>query len=183
MVESHLGAALAALNAESPLGAAALREEVQARMSDHAGVLCTSEAVASALAAARALNQRIAREGVAFDGATGALRALQWRHMALASEAVLTALDAYIARGGGSRGARAVLDADGESAPQARALSLAAYRFRGERAQDRAEQILVRHDGDAFAIRTRPLRTLDPAEKPFFERDWPDYLTGAIYDG
>jgi hypothetical protein len=25
------------------------------------------------------------------------------------------------------------------------------------------------------------LRTLDASDKPFFERDWPDFLTGAIY--
>lgn len=183
LVERHLAAVLASLNPKSPIAAAALREEVQARMSDHAGVLCSGEAVASALAEARALNQRVAREGVGFDGALGALRALQWRHMALASEAVLTALDAYIARGGGSRGARAVVDARGEDGPQARALSLAAYRFRCERAEDRAEQILVRREGEGFAIRRRGLRALDPDEKSFFERDWPDYLTGAIYGG
>jgi len=183
LVEPHLAAVLACLNPRSRIGAIALRDEVQARMSDDAGVVCTSDAVASALAAARALNLRIARDGVAFDGATDALRALQWRHMALASEAVLTALDAYIAQGGGSRGARAVLDPRGECAPQARAVSLAAYRFRRERAEDRAEQMLVRREGDGFAIRKRPLRALDADEKPFFERDWPDYLTGAIYGG
>ena len=181
LAERHLSAVLACLKAESPIVAEALREEVQARMSDHAGVLCTGETVASALAQARALNQKIARDGVAFDGATGALRALQWRHMALASEAVLTALDAYIAQGGGSRGARAVLDPQGESAPEARATPLGAYRFRRERLKDRAEQMLVRLDGDGFAVRTRRLRAVDPDDKPFFERDWPDYLTGAIY--
>ncbi|MDE3177710.1 MAG: oxidoreductase, partial [Pseudomonadota bacterium] len=101
---------------------------------------------------------------------------------ALAAEAVLAALDAYITAGGGSRGARAILAPDGECAPSARALSLEAYRFKQERKQDRAEQILVRREGDSFRIRRRPLRTLDPAEKPFFERDWPDYLTGAIYN-
>lgn len=183
VVDRHLTALLASLNAASPIEANAVREQVQAHMSDHAGVLCEGEAVTSALAQARALNQGIARQGVAYEGAAGALRALQWRHMALACEAVLTALDAYIARGGGSRGARAVLDPLGQSAPEARAMSLAAYRFRRERAQDRAEQMLARREGDGFAIRIRPLRALDPDEKPFFERDWPDYLTGAIYGG
>ncbi len=182
VVARHLAAVLGALNSDSPINAAALREEVQARMSDHAGVLCTAAAVASALRQARALNQAITREGVAFAGAAGALRVLQWRHMALASEAVLSALDAYIAQGGGSRGARAILACDGDSVPEARALSLAAYRFRRERAGDRAEQWLVRREGDGFALRRRRLRALDPEEKPFFEHNWPDYLTGAIYD-
>ena len=28
----------------------------------------------------------------------------------------------------------------------------------------------------------RPVRRRDRGDKPFFERDWPDFLTGAIYD-
>ena len=182
LVESGLAATLAILRPDSALESGAIRDRTQARMSDHAGVLCSADAVREALRAARALNARIAREGVAFEGAAGALRALQWRHMALAAEATLAALDAYIGAGGGSRGARAILAHDGPYAPSARALSLEAYRFKQERSQDRAEQILVCREGEGFAIRRRALRTLDHAEKPFFERDWPDYLTGAIYN-
>ena len=182
MVEHGLTAALAALRPDSPLGCEAIRDETQARMSDHAGVICSADAIAQALHAARALNARIAREGVAYNGAAGALRALQWRHMALAAEAVLAALDAYVQVGGGSRGARAILAGDGECAPVAHALSLEPYRFKQERARDRAEQIFVRREGDHFVIKRRPLRACDHTDKPFFERDWPDYLTGAIYD-
>ena len=34
----------------------------------------------------------------------------------------------------------------------------------------------------AFALRVTPLRERDAGERPFFERNWPDYLTGAIYE-
>ena len=47
---------------------------------------------------------------------------------------------------------------------------------------DRAEQILMRREGEGFANRRRALRTRDRAERPFFERNWPDQPTGAIYD-
>ncbi len=60
--------------------------------------------------------------------------------MAIASEAVLTALDFYIGRGGGSRGARAVLDPLGESAPEARAEDLSRYRFRAERSRTKTNR-------------------------------------------
>ena len=180
-VEEAVGAVLGALRADSPLRAETLREQIQARMSDHAGLICKPDDVETALAAARRLNRDIARLGVAADGAIDALRALQWRHMALASEAVLAALAFYIGRGGGSRGARAICDSQGASVPDARIEPLQTYRFRPERPQDRAEQIWVRREGDAFAIGVRPIRKLDRKERPFFERNWPDFLTGAIY--
>ncbi|MDR3375562.1 MAG: FAD-binding protein, partial [Ancalomicrobiaceae bacterium] len=182
LVAAALTDVLAALRADSSLRAEAIRSEVQARMSDHAGILCRPGDVAAALQAARALNNAIARHGIAYGSAGEALDALQWRQMALASEAVLTALAFYIERGGGSRGARAICDAAGSSVPAARDLSLEAYRFLPERLEDRNEQILVCHQGSGFSVATRPLRGLDGGERPFFERDWPDYLTGAIYD-
>jgi hypothetical protein len=37
-------------------------------------------------------------------------------------------------------------------------------------------------EGDRFACEVRPIRRRDRNERPFFERDWPDYLTGAIHD-
>ena len=182
VVEAGLAATLAVLHGDSPLDSEAIRTEVQARMSDRAGILCHADDVRAALAEARTLNRRIAQFGVAYAGATEAQRALQWRQMAIASEATLAALDYYIERGGGSRGARAICDSKGASVPQARSESLEAYRFRPERAQDRDEQIFVRREGESFSIGVRPVRALDAGDKPFFERNWPDFLTGAIYE-
>lgn len=182
LVESAVEAVLGALRSEGGVAPEAIREEVQARMSDHAGIICNAGDVEAALAGARALIAAIDRQGVAYNNATDAQRALQWRQMAIASEAVLAALSFYVGRGGGSRGARAICDVRGVDVPRARDLSLEAYRFRPERRQDRTEQILIRRHGQDFAIRTRPLRVLDRSDKPFFERNWPDFLTGAIYD-
>ena len=90
-----------------------IEREVQARMSDHAGFICSAEGVRAALSDARDLNARIRARGVRVGRADQAARALQWRQMALVSEAVLTALDAYLSEGGGSRGARAICDPGG----------------------------------------------------------------------
>lgn len=54
--------------------------------------------------------------------------------------------------------------------------------FRKEREQDKAEQILVRLVGEDLQISTRPNRSFDESAKPFFERDWPAWLTGAVFD-
>ena len=183
LVEGAVKHILDVLRPESPIKVGAIRAEVQARMSDHAGIVCNAGEVKKALAGAQALNGSIQRRGVAYEGAYEAARALQWRQMAIVSETVLAALAFYIGRGGGSRGARAVCSPQGECIPLARTGPLDDFRFLPERAEDRAEQILIRLDEKQhFAIRTRAVRARDSGRRPFFERDWPDFLTGAIFD-
>lgn len=170
------------LKPDSPVRMDAVRLEVQARMSEKAGILCAQEEIAKALEGARSLNDRIRESGIGFgrDGEAG--RALQWHHMALVSEAVLTALDHYVENGGGSRGARAICDPDGEALPMARTGPLSNFRFRLEKESDKHQQIVVKYTGVTFAVSTRENRHLDEDEKALFERDWPAWLTGWIYD-
>ena len=181
LVESGVGGVLDILRAKSSLTIKAIRKGVQDRMSDHAGILCAAADVKTSLAAARALNGSIRQQGIAFEGAYEAARAVQWRQMALVSEAVLSALAFYIERGGGSRGARAIVSPQGNCAPQARNGTLERFRFISERLQDRAEQIHVRFEAGKFVCEARPIRRRNRDDAPFFERDWPDFLTGAIY--
>jgi succinate dehydrogenase / fumarate reductase, flavoprotein subunit len=173
---------LAVLQPESPLTIRAVRAEVQARMSDKAGMICDVGGIAEALVQARELNAEIRGRGIAFERPAEASRSLQWRHMALASEAVLGALDYFVRSGGGSRGARAICDPAGESLPVARSGALEDFRFRKEQDFHRNEQIVVRLSKDGLTISTRPNRTFDESATSFFERDWPDWLTGRIYD-
>jgi succinate dehydrogenase/fumarate reductase flavoprotein subunit len=179
-IESGLAALLAGLREDGGLAPRDIEREVQARMSDHAGFICTREGVRSALEGARALNARIRQEGVRLARPDQADKAVQWRQMALVSEAVLTALDAYVEAGGGSRGARALCDAAGEATPQSRLGRLQDYRVRAERKEDRDRQIVVRWEGEGFACSLRPIRRRDRAPA-YFERDWPAFLSGAIY--
>ena len=181
LVDEAVGRILDVLKAESSLTVKSIRKDVQDRMSDHAGVLCNAMDVKQALAAARALNGAIRQQGIAYSSAAEALKALQWRQTALLSEAVLTALAFYIARGGGSRGARAICASDGDRVPEARTGVLEDVRFVSERAEDRAEQILARFETGRIVCEPRPIRRLNFGDKPFFERDWPDFLTGAIH--
>jgi len=95
---------------------------------------------------------------------------------------VLAALDHFIRQGGGSRGARAIRDPRGGGLPQTAGGPLNSHRFRLERDEDRGEQILVRREGDTLRLATRRNRTFDEGARTFFERDWPDWLTGRIFD-
>ena len=176
LIDEAVARILDVLKADSPLTVKAIRKDVQDRMSDHAAILCNAADVKQALAAARELNETIRQQGIACSGAPEALKALQWRQIALLSEAVLTALAFYIGRGGGSRGARAICAPDGDRVPEARIGVLEDVRFVSERAADRAEQIHVRFDSERFVCEARPIRRRDREDKPFFERDWPDFL-------
>jgi succinate dehydrogenase / fumarate reductase, flavoprotein subunit len=182
IIEEAIVNTLRSLQVNSTLEVVSIQKDVQHRMSDHAAILCNISDVRAAADAAHGLNETIRQEGIAFDGASEALRALQWRQMAIASEAVLTALTFYLERGGGSRGARTVCSPGGDCVPQARSGPLENLRFIPERGEDRAEQIHVRLEGSAFVCETQPIRRRDRGYRPFFERDWPDYLTGAVHD-
>lgn len=171
----------ALLQPDSPLTAQSLRDSVQARMSDKAGILCTPETVAEALAEARALNADIRARGIAPDREAEVARLIQRQQMALASEAVLTALDHYIRQGGGSRGARAICDAQGESLPQVASGPLEQFRFRSEDPAHKTGQIVLRMVAGEMKMTTRPNRAFDETARPFFERDWPHWLTGTIF--
>jgi succinate dehydrogenase/fumarate reductase flavoprotein subunit len=181
-LEQALGQIERVLRAGSALNMRVIRDEVQARMSDHAGILCTPQDVATALQAAEKLNRTIRDTGISFLRGGEIARVLQWQQMALVSKAVLAALHHYIDQGGGSRGARAICDPAGEAAPMARSGPLSDMRFRKERLADQAGQILVRLVDGQFQITTRQNRSLDETAKPFFERDWPAWLTGAVFD-
>jgi succinate dehydrogenase / fumarate reductase, flavoprotein subunit len=179
--EDAVGQITALMRPESPLTPQSLRDSVQARMSDKAGILCTPQEVSLALAEARAQNALIRAEGIAPDRASEAARVIQRQQMALVSEAVLTALDHYITTGGGSRGARAICDPAGDAVPDSANGPLEDYRFRSELPKHRSEQLVLRMQGSEMEISSRPNRTYNQAAKPFFERDWPNWLTGAIY--
>jgi aspartate oxidase len=172
----------AVLRSDDGLPITAIRDEIQARMSDRAGIICRSADVHPALIDARALCATIRTKGIRFRRASEVTRALQWHQMALASQAVLEALDHFVAEGGGSRGARAICDVDGDATPMSRAGPLDDVRFRSERQEHQSRQILVRLEGGTMKVSTRPNRTYDETAKTFFERDWPDWLTGEIYD-
>jgi succinate dehydrogenase/fumarate reductase flavoprotein subunit len=173
---------LETLKPESPLSAKSVRAEVQSRMSDKAGLICDAKNVSGALEEARRLNTSLRQNGIAYDRAAEAGRAVQWQQMALASEAVLTALDHFIGSGGGSRGARAICDGNGEFIPVSRSGPLEEFRFRKEQEAHREEQIVVQLQGDKLSVSTRRNRQFDESAKSFFERDWPAWLTGEIYE-
>jgi len=167
---------------DSPMTARGLRDEIQAPMSDSAGILCTGVGRAEAQPHARALNAKFRSHGIAPTRTAETARVLQWQQMATASEAVLTALDYYISHDGGSRDAREICDPSGSAAPLWNSGSLRADRFCIENPRHQQVQIAARLQGDEIGVASRPVCSFDEAAKPFFEKDWPAWLTGTTVD-
>ena len=182
-VAESIGLITAALERSEGLEVAEVRRDIQARMSDDAGFLCRVVDVPPARAAATALRERIWRTGFAVRRAAVVVDVFRWRHLALASEAVLVALDHYIAQGGGSRGARALLASDGAWVPVDRQGPVEVWRFRAENQELRAHKLIVQWSGEGFTITARALRGLDDLQGIYFEKNWPAYLTGQIHHG
>jgi len=153
-----------------------IKTEIQARMSDHAGIICTADEVSQALADSRSLRSRINEQGVTVSSPSLVGSAIRWKQMAKVSEAVLTALDHYIQQGGGSRGARAICSPDGSDCPEAKVEDLSQFRFKRERAEDKAKKICIKQSGDAFEIREENVDLEPKVQREFFEKGWGPYL-------
>jgi hypothetical protein len=150
-------------------------------MSDDAGFLCAVAGLPAAAAAATALRRAVFAQGFTQVRPAQVCEIFRWRHLALASEAVLAAISHYAAAGGGSRGARAYLASDGTAVPLGRSGPLEDYRFRVERSQDRGHKLVVRWNGEGVVVAAQPLRELEPPAGIYFERNWAAFLTGEVY--
>ncbi|MBL6920502.1 MAG: FAD-binding protein, partial [Puniceicoccaceae bacterium] len=175
-VEATLNDAHAFLNASDARKPKEIKTEVQARMSDYAGIICTQEDVASALEAAKALRSEIESRGIQISTPSLVGQAFRWRHMVYVSEAVLTALDHYIQNGGGSRGARAICTDAGTRCPDAHGEDLSRFRFIEEQQKDREEKLVVSRTEDGFSIHTLPVNLSPEVDRQFFEKGWGAYL-------
>jgi len=175
-LEECLSDATAFVDASSGLKVNAIKEEIQARMSDYAGIICTGDAVKSALQEAKALRNKIADSGLQVSSPAQVGQAFRWRQMAAVSEAVLTALDHYIKNGGGSRGARAICSDSGTKCPEAYKSDLSAFRFIDEQARDKEEKLVVKADGEGFSIDVMPVDLSPEVKREFFEKGWGPYL-------
>jgi len=153
-----------------------VKQEIQARMSDYAGIICSADMVKSALENARALRQEIERDGLKSSSAAMVGQAFRWRHMAWVSEAVLAALDHYISKGGGSRGARAICSDQGTRCPDASSEDLSRFTFIEEQAKDREEKLLVCRVEDGISIRGLVVDRSPLVQREFFEKGWGSYL-------
>jgi succinate dehydrogenase/fumarate reductase flavoprotein subunit len=153
-----------------------VKVEVQARMSDAAGIICTPDGVAEALVAAQNLRREVEAEGLSVHSPAMVGQAFRWRHMVWVSEAVLSALNYYIQHGGGSRGARAICSESGTRCPEASHEDLSRFRFIEEQEKDKQEKLIVSREDDQIRIHALPVDLTPEVKREFFEKGWGPYL-------
>lgn len=171
-----LGEAEQYVNGVGGLDSKEIKKEVQARMSDYAGILCRADEVKAALQAAKELRLRVEAEGMRAHSASQVGQAFRWRHMVYVSEAVLGALHHFIENGGGSRGARAICSPEGTLVPEASMEDLSRFRFMEENPKDRDEKLVVQWDGRDFQIFPQPVDLQPKVAREHFEKGWAPYL-------
>lgn len=166
---------------ESGRSLQSVKEEIQARMSDHGGFICHVDAVRQAAQEARLLAAAVAKNALSIRHLTEIPELFMWRQMAPISAAVLTMLDDYISAGGGSRGARIILDPEGDCLPLTRNGPAQLWRFRPEQASDKEKKLTIHYQQAKFIVRQKALRSLADSKDHYFEKNWPDFLNGNIY--
>ncbi|EFV5031492.1 FAD-binding protein [Salmonella enterica] len=170
-----------ALSNKNGLNLKEIRDQIQARMSDYAGFLCSAEEISSAREKADVLRQNVYAGALNISHVAEVSELFMWRHLALTSSAVLTLLEQYVRDGGGSRGARIILDKDGTCVPQIRNGVYEEWRFRPEREEDKHHKLTIKFENGRFIINKKPLRPMIDTDKIYFEKNWPDFLTGNIF--
>lgn len=166
---------------ESGRSLQSVKEEIQARMSDHGGFICHIDAVRQAAQEARLLAAAVAKNALSIRHLAEIPELFMWRQMALISAAVLTMLDDYISAGGGSRGARIILDPEGDCLPLTRNGPAQLWRFRPEQTSDKEKKLTIHYQQAKFIVRQKALRSLADSKDHYFEKNWPDFLNGNIY--
>ncbi|ECL2123342.1 FAD-binding protein [Salmonella enterica subsp. enterica] len=158
-----------------------LREEIQSRMSDYAGFICHVENIRQAAQDARNLLASLSHDALSIQHLAEIPGLFMWRQQTLASAAILTMLEEFIAAGGGSRGARIILDPQGSCLPLTRHGPFSQWRFRPEREEDKNTKLTIHYQEKKFMFNQKPLRNLPDLKDNYFEKNWPDFLCGKIY--
>ncbi|EMB2266848.1 FAD-binding protein, partial [Shigella dysenteriae] len=162
-----------ALANENGMALVTVKDKIQARMSDYAGFICHADKVRHATRDALLLSEFVQQHGLTINHAGEIAELFMWRHMTLTSAAVLTQLTHYIDAGGGSRGARMVIDPQGKCLPQTRRGAKEEWRFRSERAEDKNHRLTIQYSQGSFITEVKSLRMQPCINGIYFEKNWP----------
>ncbi|HFM5199956.1 TPA: FAD-binding protein, partial [Escherichia coli] len=167
-----------ALANENGMALATVKEKIQARMSDYAGFICHANKVRHANRDALLLSEFVQQNGLSIRHVGEIAELFMWRHMSLTSAAVLTQLTHYIDAGGGSRGARMIIDPQGECLPQTRQGTIEHWRFRLEKNHEKELRTTIQLNNGDFVVTKKKVRQKSNLKNNYFEKKWPNFLLG-----
>ncbi|MEN6358039.1 MAG: FAD-binding protein [Armatimonadota bacterium] len=164
---------------ESSQSHEAVRSFVQKRMSDAAGMLRAPSHVSAALSDALSLVADCEKTLPGASDRSQLPRAWETRGLALTHAAFLANIDAYIRKGGGSRGSYLVVDEDEASdsgiVDSAKGVLM---RYKKERIEDRSERVVV--SGSSLQTSVEQVRPI-PEDKSWFESTWAIWRDGKTF--
>jgi succinate dehydrogenase/fumarate reductase flavoprotein subunit len=169
------------LQADGGLERGHVRPAIQERMSRAGTFVRSLPVVEQALCEARELCLAIAARGLRCNTAADLPKATQDKWLALTSVVFLEALRAYLAAGGGSRGAYMVLDPAGELVVETQ--HGPGLRHRAENLAQRGEILevaLVPQTVCEVRVTAVPVRPL-PADESWFETTWAAFGRGEVF--
>ena len=158
----------------------AVRREIQQRMSAYGAFLRSADGVAEALRGGRKLWRRIQTDGMRLDSPKDLPAALENEALCLSHLAFLQAIQAYIQRGGGSRGAFMILDDAGDLVVDSRKGPMLRHRSENLAMRQEILEVVLAGDGE-FRIAAVPVRPL-PDDQSWYETTWRDWLEGRVYE-
>ncbi|MBT4822472.1 MAG: oxidoreductase, partial [Lentisphaerae bacterium] len=165
---------------EGALQLAAVRPQIQARMSACGAFVRDLASARKGLQEARDLCRAIAENGISCSSPKQLTRATEDRLLALTSVAFLEALVYYIENGGGSRGGYMVLDSEGELTVDSKRGS--ELRHRAEDLSKREEILEVTLTSGSlarFQVAAVPVRPL-PEDDSWYETTWAAWNDGRV---
>ncbi len=154
-----------------------VKTDIQHRMSEFAGMVRSKAGVTDALAAAKQQWERIRRDGLKTGG--DYIEAMEVRELALAQLGFLTAINALLQRGGGSRGSHLVTDPAGALPHEGLGEE---WKFIPENLDLRNEILAVAYDvaTDEFTTTLNTPRSVAETDD-WFENTWAEYRKATVF--
>ncbi|MGQ9732433.1 MAG: FAD-binding protein [Candidatus Zipacnadales bacterium] len=167
------------LNGTTGMDSAALRRDIQERMTRHASFVRSVQGVAQAVAEARAQWQKVRAKGIKAKSPEDLPTAIQNEHLCLTQLCFLETIHALIQRGGGSRGAYMILDEEGDRWVESKRGQELPHRSENEAMRKEILETRVNEKGEVevYAVAVRPL----PEDDSWYETTWREWQEGKIY--
>jgi succinate dehydrogenase/fumarate reductase flavoprotein subunit len=178
-VERELGKIRRMLDGSSGFDSAALRKDIQSRMSRAAAFVRSVSGVAQAVEEARRQWAEVKAKGVRVKGPGDLVEGIQNEHLCLTQLCFLETIHALIQRGGGSRGAYVVLDDEGDRSVETKRGRELQHRSENEALRKEILETKVNDDGSVSVcpVEVRPL----PEDDSWYETTWREWQEKRIY--
>ena len=164
------------------IGLQELKQKVQTLMSEKVAFICNLGGLQEALNTVDQLIESVRKDGITVKHNSQLFSVFEWKNLLIEAKAIIESLIFYISNGGGSRGARVICSERASYIPQSSNENLSEFRIVPENVVKRNEIIVAKYDGSNILISERQVKDFPNLDDIFFEKNWPDFLNGDIFN-